>query len=83
MGPFCDMGPLGFQHTLAVNLAFPPWGDVLVSLACGCSRAGRVDAPCQCGVWRGNHPNFLALGGVGHSCISELLGPIARSISFP
>ena len=27
--------------------------------------------------------NFLALGGVGHSCISELLGPIARSISFP
>lgn len=62
MGPFCDMGPLGFQHTLAVSLAYLPGVDVSAMLAYVRSMAEHVGEFYPHDVWMDNRQDFLAPG---------------------
>ena len=64
VGPVCDTGPQGFQHTLAVSWACPLWVSVSENVSCGGSTGVHVDVAWLDGAWRDSRPGFLAPGDI-------------------
>ena len=59
MGPACDRGPPGFQHTLAAHWAEERGATRVENFARVCSTDAHVGGWRRCDVSMGSRPNFL------------------------